>query len=163
MILILNGANLNRLGTRQPEVYGAQTLVELEAELIRCGSGLGLIVQCQQTNFEGALLEWVQTAAELGFKAIIINPGAWTHYSYALRDAIAGQPLPVLEVHISNIHAREEFRHTSVIAPVCIGSIVGLGAEGYKLGLQFLKQFLPPEETKLEYADPPNPNGLRMA
>jgi 3-dehydroquinate dehydratase II len=161
MILVLNGANLNRLGTRQPEIYGAETLVMLESRIRAWGAELGFEVVCQQSNFEGALLEWVQTAAELGYKAIIMNPGAWTHYSYALRDAIAGQSLPVLEVHLSNVHAREEFRHTSVIAPVCTGSIVGLGAQGYRLALEFLKTSLEPE--KLEYADPPNRIAPRMA
>jgi 3-dehydroquinate dehydratase II len=161
MVLVLNGANLNRLGTRQPEVYGAQTLAELELLLKEWGQALGLEVICQQSNFEGALLEWVQTAAELGYKAVIVNPGAWTHYSYALRDAIAGQSLPVLEVHLSNVHAREEFRHTSVVAPVCVGSIIGLGAQGYRLALEYLKTRLEPE--KLEYTDPPNQIAPRMA
>ncbi|MEY4530534.1 MAG: hypothetical protein RLZZ156_1255 [Deinococcota bacterium] len=161
MILVLNGANLNRLGTRQPEVYGAQTLAELEAQVKVWGLELGFSVVCQQSNFEGAMLEWVQTAAELGYKAIVVNPGAWTHYSYALRDAIAGQSLPVLEVHLSNVHAREEFRHNSVISPVCTGSIIGLGAQGYRLALEFLKTKLGLE--KLEYADPPNRIAPRMA
>ncbi len=159
MILVLHGANLNRLGTRQPEIYGAQTLADLENQISEWATALDLRVQCQQTNLEGVLLEAVQLAAEQGFEAIIINPGAWTHYSYALRDAIAGQPLPVLEVHLSNIHAREEFRHTSVIAPVCAGSIVGLGAQGYRLALEYLNTKL----TKLEYSDPPNRNAPRMA
>jgi 3-dehydroquinate dehydratase II len=161
MILVLNGANLNRLGIRQPEVYGAETLAELEARIKTWGTELGFEVICQQSNFEGALLEWLQTATELGYKAVIINPGAWTHYAYALRDAIAGQPLPVLEVHLSNVHAREEFRHSSVIAPVCLGSIVGLGAQGYRLALEFLKTKLEPE--KLEFSDPPNRIAPRMA
>ncbi len=161
MILVLNGANLNRLGTRQPEVYGAETLSELETQIKTWGAELGFTVVCQQSNFEGALLEWLQTATELGYKAIILNPGAWTHYSYALRDAIAGQSLPVLEVHLSNVHAREEFRHSSVIAPVCTGSIIGLGAQGYRLALEFLKTKLEPENP--EYADPPNRIAPRMA
>jgi 3-dehydroquinate dehydratase II len=161
MILVLNGANLNRLGTRQPEVYGAETLTELETRIKTWGAELGFTVVCQQSNFEGALLEWLQTAAELGYKAIILNPGAWTHYSYALRDAIAGQSLPVLEVHLSNVHAREEFRHSSVIAPVCVGSIIGLGAQGYRLALGFFKTKL--ESEKIEYNDPPNRIAPRMA
>ena len=161
MILVLNGANLNRLGVRQPEVYGAETLAELEARIKTWGAELGFEVVCQQSNFEGALLEWVQTAAELGYKAVILNPGAWTHYSYGLRDAIAGQSLPVLEVHLSNVHAREEFRHTSVIAPVCVGSIIGLGAQGYRLALDFFKTKLEPE--KLELGDPPNRIAPRLA
>ena len=154
MILVLNGANLNRLGTRQPEIYGSLTLPELEQQIIVWAAGLDLAVQCQQTNFEGQMLEWLHTAAEQGYSAIIINPGAWTHYSYALRDAIAGQPLPVLEVHLSNIHAREEFRHNSVIAAVCQGSLIGLGAQGYRLALEFIATMLP--ATKPDYTDPPS-------
>jgi 3-dehydroquinate dehydratase II len=138
VILILNGPNLNRLGTREPDVYGSMTLPDLESQTESWGAELGLAVVCRQTNFEGQLLEWVQTASETGFRAIIINPGALTHYSYALRDAIAGQPLPVVEVHLSNVHAREEFRHRSVTAAVCAGSIVGLGAQGYRLALEYL-------------------------
>jgi 3-dehydroquinate dehydratase II len=160
MILVLHGANLNRLGTRQPEIYGAQTLPDLEQQIKTWATELGLSATCQQTNFEGQLLEWVQTAAESGYTAIIINPGAWTHYSYALRDAIAGQPLPVLEVHLSNIHAREEFRHKSVIAAVCAGSMVGLGADGYRLALLHLAQKL---DSKPEYADPPSKKLPKMA
>ncbi len=162
----MNGANLNRLGTRQPEIYGSQTLPDLETEIVLWGTALGLEVQCRQTNFEGQLLEWLHSAAEQGYSAIIINPGAWTHYSYALRDAIAGQTLPVLEVHISNIHAREEFRHTSVIAPVCVGSLLGLGTQGYRLALEYFKNKLEPQDaeySKPEYADPPNRNAPRMA
>ncbi len=161
MILVLNGANLNRLGTRQPEIYGSQTLPDLESEIISWGAALGFRLDCRQTNFEGQMLEWLHTATEQGYSAIIINPGAWTHYSYALRDAIAGQTLPVLEVHISNIHAREEFRHTSVIAAVCVGSLVGLGTQGYRLALEYFKTMLEPQEP--EYADPPNRNAARMA
>jgi 3-dehydroquinate dehydratase II len=160
MILVLHGANLNRLGARQPEIYGAQTLSGLEQQIINWATDLGLSATCQQTNFEGQLLEWVQSAADAGYAAIIINPGAWTHYSYALRDAIAGQPLPVLEVHLSNIHAREEFRHKSVIAAVCSGSLIGLGADGYRLALLHLAQKL---GGKTEYADPPSKNLPKMA
>lgn len=160
MILILNGPNLNRLGTREPNVYGAQTLPELETQIETWGAELGLAVNCKQSNFEGQLLEWVQMAAENGYRAIVINPGALTHYSYALRDAIAGQPLPALEVHLSNVHARESFRHTSVTAGVCVGSIVGLGAHGYRLALEYLSQML---EERRDLGDPPNPNAPRMA
>jgi 3-dehydroquinate dehydratase II len=160
MILVLNGPNLNRLGTREPGIYGSMTLIELEEQCANWAKALKLNIKCQQTNFEGQLLEWVQTASELGFKGIIINPGALTHYSYALRDAIAGQDLPVLEVHLSNVHAREEFRHTSVIAAVCKGAIVGLGAQGYRLALEFLSQHL--SET-LERNDQVLPNPTRFA
>jgi 3-dehydroquinate dehydratase II len=160
MILILNGPNLNRLGTREPEVYGSLTLPDLESQLEVWGSELGLAVSCKQSNFEGQLLEWVQMAAETGHRGIIINPGALTHYSYALRDAIAGQPLPTLEVHLSNVHAREEFRHKSVTAAVCVGSIVGLGAQGYRLALEYFSVML---AEKSVLGDPPDPNALRMA
>ena len=101
---------------------------------------LGQAVTCRQSNFEGQLLEWVQDAEEQGFSGIVINPGALTHYSYALRDAIAGQNLPVVEVHISNVDAREEFRHTSVTAAVCKGKISGLGFTGYRFALEYLAE-----------------------
>jgi 3-dehydroquinate dehydratase II len=160
VILILNGPNLNRLGTREPDVYGTLTLPDLESQLEVWGSELGMAVSCKQSNFEGQLLEWVQMAAETGHHGIIVNPGALTHYSYALRDAIAGQPLPTLEVHLSNVHAREEFRHQSVTAAVCVGSIVGLGAQGYRLALEYFSVKLA-ERSVL--GDPPDPNALRMA
>jgi 3-dehydroquinate dehydratase II len=160
LILILNGPNLNRLGTREPNVYGAQTLPELETQIESWGVDLGLAVTCKQSNFEGQLLEWVQTAAENGYRALVINPGALTHYSYALRDAIAGQPLPVVEVHLSNVHARESFRHSSVTAAVCVGSIVGLGASGYRLALEYLAESL---TARRDLGDPPDPNAPRMA
>lgn len=144
LILILNGPNLNRLGTREPEVYGHDTLADLEARCEAWGLELGFAVTCRHSNFEGQLLEWVHEAAGGGFRAIVINPGALTHYSYALRDAIAGQELPVLEVHLSNVHAREPFRHHSVVAGVCVGSIAGLGAQGYRLALDYLKETLEP-------------------
>jgi 3-dehydroquinate dehydratase II len=171
MVLILNGPNLNRLGTREPSVYGHETLQDLEHHCRTWALELGLHAECRQSNFEGQLLEWVQTANEHGFTGIIINPGAFTHYSYALRDAIGGQPLPVLEVHISNVHAREEFRHKSVIAPVCVGAIIGLGTQGYRLALEYLANQLPklepdlekPEREKPELMDAPDPNAPKMA
>jgi 3-dehydroquinate dehydratase II len=159
MILVLNGPNLNRLGTREPGVYGSMTLIELEESCENWAKDLKLGIKCQQTNFEGQLLEWVQSAGELGYRGIIINPGALTHYSYALRDAIAGQDLPVLEVHLSNVHAREEFRHKSVISAVCKGAIIGLGAQGYRLGLEFFAERF---KDKLERNDQPLPNPTRF-
>ena len=160
MILVLNGPNLNRLGTREPGVYGSITLSELEEHCYSWATDLKLSLKCQQSNFEGQLLEWVQTASELGYQGIIINPGALTHYSYALRDAISGQDLPVLEVHLSNVHAREEFRHKSVISAVCKGSIVGLGASGYRLALEFFSETL---NSFPERNDQPLPNPTRFA
>lgn len=138
MLLVLNGPNLNRLGQREPSVYGHDTLDDLERQCEAWALELGISASCRQSNYEGQLLEWVQDAAEHGFEGIIINPGALTHYSYALRDAIASQELPVIEVHISNVDAREEFRHKSVTAAVCEGKISGLGFWGYKLAIQYL-------------------------
>ncbi|WP_027481894.1 type II 3-dehydroquinate dehydratase [Deinococcus pimensis] len=140
MILVLNGPNLNLLGTREPEVYGRETLGDLETLCEAWGSELGVSVTCRQSNYEGQLLEWIHEAGGAGFTGIVINPGALTHYSYALRDAIAGQPLPVVEVHISNVDAREAFRHTSVTAAVCRGKISGLGLLGYRLAMEFLTE-----------------------
>ena len=140
MFLILNGPNLNLLGKREPHVYGSGTLEDLERQCEEWGSELGVAVTCHQSNFEGQLLEWVQQAHEQGFSGIVINPGALTHYSYALRDAIAGQSLPVVEVHISNVDAREEFRHRSVTAAVCRGKISGLGWAGYRFAMEYLSE-----------------------
>ena len=138
MLLILNGPNLNRLGKREPGVYGTLTLEELERQCELWGTELNTAVVCRQSNFEGQLLEWVQDAEEHGFGGIVLNPGALTHYSYALRDAIAGQNVPVVEVHISNVDAREAFRHQSVTAAVCKGKISGLGFAGYRLAMEYL-------------------------
>ncbi|WP_135229588.1 type II 3-dehydroquinate dehydratase [Deinococcus fonticola] len=140
MLLVLNGPNLNRLGLREPGVYGTQTLEDLERQCETWGAELGEAVTCRQSNFEGQLLEWIQEAQEQGFTGIVINPGALTHYSYALRDAIAGQAVPVVEVHISNVDAREEFRHHSVTAAVCRGKISGLGFLGYRLAMEALTE-----------------------
>ena len=140
MILVLNGPNLNLLGTREPTVYGATTLTDLEGMCEGWGAELGTNVTCRQSNYEGQLLEWIHEAESHGFTGIVINPGALTHYSYALRDAIAGQKLPVVEVHISNVDAREEFRHKSVTAAVCKGKISGLGVFGYRLAMDYLME-----------------------
>ncbi|WP_404346843.1 type II 3-dehydroquinate dehydratase [Sutcliffiella horikoshii] len=136
-LLVLNGPNLNRLGLREPAVYGSQTLQDLEAQLQAFAGKNSCELTCFQSNHEGELIDKLHDA-EGSFDGILINPGAFTHYSYAIRDAIASITVPVMEVHISNIHKREEFRHTSVTAPVTIGQIVGLGFYGYELALQAL-------------------------
>ncbi|WP_261663663.1 type II 3-dehydroquinate dehydratase [Deinococcus sp. Marseille-Q6407] len=138
MILVLNGPNLNCLGTREPGIYGSGTLADLEGLCERWAGELGTSVQCRQSNFEGQLIEWIQEAEAAGFEGIVLNPGAFTHYSYAIRDAIAGQLLPVVEVHISHVDAREEFRRISVVAPVCRGKLSGFGFLGYRLALEAL-------------------------
>ncbi len=137
-ILVINGPNLNLLGTREPALYGHQTLDEVMAELMELAATLGVELAGYQSNHEGALIDRIQAARLEGVSGIIINPGGLTHTSVALRDAIAGVGIPTVEVHLSNIHAREEFRHHSYIAPVAIGQIAGFGAAGYGLALRAL-------------------------
>ena len=134
-ILILNGPNLNLLGTREPETYGAQTLQDLEDGLD--GTFPDIEFEFYQSNHEGALIDKLHEAKKTGIDAVVFNPGAYTHTSIALRDAIAGTGLSVVEVHISNVHAREPFRHKSMIAPVCRGQIAGLGLQGYYAAVAF--------------------------
>ena len=136
-LLVLNGPNLNRLGLREPAVYGSQTLQDLEALLQEFADKHSCKLTCFQSNHEGELIDKLHDA-EGQYDGIVFNPGAFTHYSYAIRDAIASISVPVMEVHISNIHKREEFRHTSVTAPVTAGQIVGLGLYGYELALMAL-------------------------
>ncbi|HEY2669999.1 MAG TPA: type II 3-dehydroquinate dehydratase [Rugosimonospora sp.] len=136
-VYVLNGPNLGRLGIREPTVYGSTNHAELVAECLRAGKELGLDVEVRQTDAEHEMLGWLYAAADEQ-AAVVLNPGAWSHYSYALRDACAMLRAPLVEVHISNIHAREEFRHHSVISPVATGVICGLGIDGYRLALEHL-------------------------
>jgi 3-dehydroquinate dehydratase II len=140
-ILLLNGPNLNLLGRREPGVYGAVTLKDIEALLAADAQALQVHLTAFQSNHEGALIDAIHQAIDL-HQGILINPGAYTHTSVAIRDAIAGVAIPTVEVHLSNIHRREEFRHHSYIAPVAIGQISGFGAESYRLGLRALVQHL---------------------
>jgi 3-dehydroquinate dehydratase-2 len=137
-ILVLHGPNLNLLGTREPDVYGRSTLAEVDRTIQRHARSRGVRVECRQSNTEGQLIDWVQGAERQGFSGIVMNPGALTHYSIALRDAVASVRVPVVEVHLSNVHGREEFRRHSVIAPVARGQISGFGAASYLLGIDAL-------------------------
>lgn len=134
-VLVLNGPNLNLLGTREPEIYGHTTLADINAWLEKRADEADVAIEFYQSNHEGALVDKIQ-AARGNVDYIIFNAGAYTHYSIALRDAIAGVEIPTIEVHLSNIHKREEFRHTSVLAPVCLGQISGLGAFSYMAALE---------------------------
>ena len=140
-VLVINGPNLNLLGKREPGLYGHVTLEEIEARLSALAGELGLTVEFVQSNSEGALVDAVQSATGR-VAAIVINPAAYTHTSIALRDAIKAVGLPAVEVHLSNIHAREEFRHTSFTAPSCRGVIAGFGVEGYLLALRAVASIL---------------------
>lgn len=137
-ILVMNGPNINFLGIREKGIYGEENYDSLCERIRRKAEELEVEVAIFQSNSEGALIDRIQEAYGDGTDAIIINPGAYTHYSYALRDALASVQMPKIEVHISNVHRREEFRHTSVTAPVCSGQIVGLGLAGYELAMEAL-------------------------
>jgi 3-dehydroquinate dehydratase-2 len=140
-IQIIHGPNLNLLGQREPDVYGSVTLAEIDAWLEAFANEHQIEMQTMQSNHEGAIVDAIHQAAGWAH-GLVINPGAYTHYSYAIRDAIAGVGLPAVEVHLSNVYAREAFRHASVIAPVCIGQIGGFGWHSYRLGLQALVDWL---------------------
>ncbi|MEK0429751.1 MAG: type 3-dehydroquinate dehydratase [Pseudomonadota bacterium] len=137
-ILLLNGPNLNLLGSREPEVYGSATLADVEHEAKRVASAAGAQLSCFQSNHEGALIDRIHAAKSEGIDAIVINPGGLTHTSVALRDALSGIGLPVVEVHISNIHRREDFRHHSYISGIAAGVICGLGVDGYRVAIDFV-------------------------
>lgn len=140
-ILVLNGPNLNLLGQRQPEVYGTTTLADIETAAVAHGANRGVSVSCLQSNHEGALVDAIHAAKGV-HDGIVLNAGAYTHSSIALMDAISSTEMPVVELHLSNIHARETFRHKSYIAPVAIGQICGFGAHGYTLALDALIAYL---------------------
>lgn len=139
-LLVLNGPNLNFLGIREKGIYGTQDYAYLVKMLEDKAAAEGHDLEVFQSNYEGGLIDKIQEAYHSGVEGIIINPGAFTHYSIALRDALASIEAPVIEVHISNVHKREEFRHVSVTAPVCIGQVVGLGLRGYALAMDYLTQ-----------------------
>jgi len=140
-VLILNGPNLGRLGSREPEIYGSATLADIEAGCVALGARLGLQVELRQTDDEAELIGWIHEAADQRLP-VILNPAAFTHYSYALRDALAMRTAPLVEVHLSNPAAREAFRHTSVVAGVADGTIAGFGAHSYELALRAVAQLL---------------------
>src|SRR5262245_34865991 len=136
--LVLHGPNLNLLGRREPAVYGAATLSEVDRRIREHARRLGVGVECRQSNVEGRHIDWLHAAAGEGFDGVVFNPGAFTHYSIALRDAVAAIDVPVVEVHLSNIHAREAWRHQSVIAGAARGQVLGFGPVSYLLGLDAL-------------------------
>lgn len=137
-ILVLSGPNLDRLGTREPHIYGSTTLAQLHESLGAVASELGASADCRQSNHEGELVTWIGRAGDDGFAGVLLNAGAYTHTSYALHDAIKGSPLPVVEVHISNPEAREAFRHVSVIAAACVAKVAGFGTDSYRTALEAL-------------------------
>ncbi|WP_181707046.1 type II 3-dehydroquinate dehydratase [Chthonobacter rhizosphaerae] len=140
-VFVLNGPNLNLLGTREPGVYGAATLADVEEACRTKAESLGLAMQFRQSNHEGDLVDWIHEAGRLK-AGVVINPGAYTHTSIALHDAIKGTGVPLIEVHLSNVHARESFRHHSYVSPVASGVIVGLGPRGYLLALDAIAAIL---------------------
>jgi 3-dehydroquinate dehydratase II len=138
-VLVLNGPNLSRLGSREPLIYGDDTYADLAELCTATGRELGIEVEVRQTDYEGEMLGWLHAAADDGV-AVVLNAGAWTHYSIAVRDACSALTAPLVEVHISNVHTREEFRHHSHISAVATGVIVGLGIQGYPLALRWLAE-----------------------
>ncbi|MBM7772954.1 3-dehydroquinate dehydratase-2 [Actinokineospora baliensis] len=136
-VLVLNGPNLGRLGLREPEVYGSTTHAQLADRCVRVGAELGLDVEVRQTDHEGEMIGWLHEAADAGHP-VVLNGAAWTHYSIAVRDAVSQLTAPLVEVHISNVHKREDFRHHSYISALAAGVIIGLGIDGYFLALRWI-------------------------
>lgn len=134
-VLVIHGPNLNLLGEREPSVYGTQTLAQIDEAIAALAREIDAEVHCEQHNGEGSIIDALH-AARGAYDAVLLNPGAYTHYSYAIADAVAAIGIPVIEVHLSNVFAREQFRRTSVVAPVCIGSVAGFGAQSYLLALR---------------------------
>ncbi len=140
-LLVIHGPNLNLLGEREPGIYGKDTYDSINREIVEKGRKNGFEIQIEHSNHEGKIID-ILHQARLEYDGVILNAGAYTHYSYAIRDAISAIKIPVVEVHLSNIHAREEFRHTSVIAPVCVGQIAGFGKNSYLLAVEAFKEIL---------------------
>lgn len=145
-VLVLHGINLNMFGKRNPLYYGTTTLAEIDRQLKALGAELNVAVECFQTNHEGAMVERIHRAHLENADAVIINAGAWTHYSYGIMDALAILTVPIVEVHMSHVHAREAFRHVSVIAPLARGQITGFGVDSYLLGLRAAAGLIPDDE-----------------
>lgn len=141
LVMVLNGPNLNLLGTREPEIYGSDTLDDIAGRLEDRAQALGLSIDCRQSNHEGHLIDWLHEANSRGVRAVILNPGGLTHTSVALHDAVKAIDVPVIELHLSNPHARETFRHKSYVAPAARGTIAGFGAMGYELALDAAARF----------------------
>lgn len=146
-ILVLHGPNLNLLGKREPEVYGRTTLADIERGLAEQATSLGVRLSCFQSNSEGGLIDRIHAAMDEGVDGIVFNPGGYTHTSVALRDALSGVAIPFVEVHLSNVHAREEFRHRSLLAAVAVGQVAGFGAGSYGLGLRGIVEWLRARST----------------
>lgn len=140
-LLVLNGPNLNMLGLREPATYGSETLADVEAMCVAAAKAQGLEAECRQTNHEGQMIDWIH-AARGTVDGIVINPGAWTHTSVAIHDAFAAAEVPVLEVHISNVHKRESFRHHSYVSLIAVGVIAGFGTHGYTLAIDHFAKLL---------------------
>lgn len=145
-IWVFHGPNINLLGQREPRHYGTRTLAEINQALVDMAAKASVSIECRQTNHEGDLIDWIHSLSPDDF--LLLNPGAWTHSSYAIRDAIAAVKVPTIEIHLSNIHAREEFRSRSLIAPVCLGQISGLGADSYRMGMFYALEYLQKREAE---------------